>query len=87
MIQIRKVITLTAVLAAVILLMIGNGCKKDASPAPTKTYNLKVKDILGVTGTVTFTGVSSSTTTIDIVLNNAPSGTHPANLYMYSEVE
>lgn len=87
MIQLRKVITLTAVLTAVVLLMIGNGCKKDASPAPNTTYNLKVKDILGVTGTVTFTGVNSSTTTIDIVLTNAPSGTHPAVLCMNSVVE
>lgn len=74
-------------LTAVVLLMIGNGCKKDASPASNTTYNLKVKDILGVTGTVTFTGISNSTTTIDIVLTNAPSGIHPAELCMNSAVE
>lgn len=87
MIQIRKVITLTAVLTAVVLLMIGNGCKKDSSPAQNTTYDLKVKDVLGVTGKVTFTETSNTTTTIDIVLTNAPSGTHPAKLNMYSAVE
>ena len=46
-----------------------------------------VKDVLGVSGTVTFTESGSNSTTIDISLVNAPSGTHPANLYMNSVVE
>lgn len=73
-------------LTAVILLIVGGGCKKDA-PAQNTIYILKVKDILGVTGTVTFTETSSTTTTIDIVLANAPSGVHPAELCMNSAVE
>lgn len=67
------------------------GCKKDdpAPPAPARktTYNLMVKDVLGVTGNAVFTETSSTVTTIDIVLNGAPSGTHPAELCMNSAVE
>jgi hypothetical protein len=83
----RKVITVLTMLTTVILLMVGVGCKKDESPARKTTYSLKVKDILGVTGTVTFTETSSTLTTIDIVLTGAPSGTHPAELCMNSVVE
>jgi len=86
MIKIRKAITLITMLTAVILLT-ASGCKKDNAAAQNTTYDLIVKDVLGVTGKVTFTETSSTTTTIDIVLTNAPSGTHPANLYMNSAVE
>jgi hypothetical protein len=82
----RKVMILLTMLTSVILL-VAIGCKKDDSSAQKTTYNLKVKDVLGVTGTVTFTETSSTTTTIDIVLANAPAGTHPANLYINSAVE
>lgn len=82
----RKAIILLTMLTSVILLIPG-GCKKDNTPARNTTYRLMVKDILGVTGTVTFTETSSTTTTIDIVLANAPSGTHPANLCTNSAVE
>lgn len=67
--------------------MIAVGCKKDDGPAPKTTYSLKVKDILGVTGTVTFTQTTSTTTTIDISVTNAPSGIHPASLCINSAVE
>jgi len=70
-----------------LLLLTIISCKKEDSPARSTSYDLKVKDLLGVSGKVTFTETSSTTTTIDIVLTNAPTGTHPANLYMYSEVE
>lgn len=72
-------------LTVAILLVVG--CKKDDAPAQKTSYNLVVKDILGVTGKVTFTETSSTTTTIDIALANAPAGSHPANLYMNSVVE
>lgn len=72
-------------LTAVILL--AGGCNKDDNNNPSTSYDLKVKDVLGVTGKVTFTETSSSSTTIDIVLTNAPSGSHPANLYLSSVVE
>ena len=81
-----KVMIFLTMLTSVILLVAG-GCKKDDSSAQKTTYNLKVKDVLGVSGTVTFTETNSTSTTIDIVLANAPSGTHPANLYMNSAVE
>ena len=87
MIKIRKVIIGITMLTAVILLMIGSGCKKDNASARNKTYSLMVKDVLGVSGNVTFTETSSTATTIDILLANAPSGTHPANLYANSAVE
>jgi hypothetical protein len=82
----RKVIVLFTMITAIILL-IAVGCKKDDSPAPKTTYSLKVTDKLGVTGTVTFTQTTSSTTTIEIAVNNAPSGTHPASLCINSAIE
>jgi len=74
---------------AIILLTAISGCKKDADPIPLKTitYNLLVKDVLGLSGTATFTENSSTVTTIDIMLNNATLGTHPAELRMNSAVE
>lgn len=69
------------------VMMLAGGCEKDDAPSQNKSYPLNVKDVLGVTGTVTFTETTSSSTTIDIVLTNTPAGTHPANLYMYSVVE
>ncbi|HEX7583091.1 MAG TPA: hypothetical protein VF373_00270, partial [Prolixibacteraceae bacterium] len=83
----RKAITLIMMFAAVILLLASGGCKKSDTPARKTTYNLKVKDVLGVSGTVTFTETSSSVTTIDIALTGAPSGTHPAILCANSAVE
>lgn len=79
-------------LTAVIVLAAASGCKKDSTtPAPTParktTYSLKVKDVLGVTGTAIFTETSGTTATIDIELTNAPSGTHPAELCMNSAIE
>jgi hypothetical protein len=71
-------------------LLIVNGCKKDettASPARKTTYSLKVKDVLGVNGTATFTETSSTVATIDIMLTGAPSGTHPAVICMNSAIE
>ncbi len=78
-------------LTAIGLLMASGGCTKN-DPAPTPaanktTYTLMVKDVLGVTGTATFTETSSTVTTIDIVLTSAPSGVHPAELCMNSAVE
>jgi len=75
-----------SIMTAVILLIAG-GCKKDNAPAQKTSYDLMVKDVLGVSGTVTFTESSSTSAIIDIVLVNAPAGTHPANLYMNSAVE
>ncbi len=71
-----------------VMLFTASGCKKDESTVKSSTsYNLKTKDVLGVTGKVTFIENSATSTTIEIVLTNAPSGTHPAGLQMYSEVE
>jgi len=86
MFKTRKLISLLTIVTAAFLL-IAVGCDKDDSSDAKTSYNLVVKDVLGVTGTVTFTETSSTTTTIDIVLANAPTGTHPANLYMKSAVE
>lgn len=69
------------------VIFMAGGCGKDDAPNQNKSYDLGVKDVLGVSGKVTFTETSATSTTIDIMLNNAPSGTHPANLHMYSAVE
>lgn len=86
MFEIKKSFGLFTLLAA--LTMIGHsGCNKDNSSVQKTDYSMKGKDVLGVTGTVTFSETSSTATTINIVLTNAPSGTHPAILYMNSAVE
>jgi hypothetical protein len=82
----KKVIKKLTMLGAIILLLIG-GCKKDEIPNRSTTYQLIVEDVLGVTGTVTFIELKNSTTTIDIMLNNAPTGTYPASLCEKSAVE
>jgi hypothetical protein len=69
------------------ILLIASGCKNEETPAKTTSYNLMVKDVLGVTGSVTFTELNANSATVDIVLVNAPAGTHPANLYMNSTIE
>ncbi|MCF8268257.1 MAG: hypothetical protein K9I69_09225 [Ignavibacteriales bacterium] len=78
---------------SVIVLVVVGGCQKDevADPVPvatrTTTYNLVVKDILGISGKVKFTETSSTVATIDIVLTGAAAGVHPAELCMNSSVE
>lgn len=64
-----------------------SSCKKsEVEPAKT-SYNLGVKDVLGVSGTVTFIATSNTTATIEITLVGAPAGTHPAELRKNSAVE
>jgi hypothetical protein len=90
MTETKKIINGLLMIAAVILMISGSGCSKNDStppPARTTTYTLMVKDVLGVTGTATFTETSSTITTIDLKLTNAPSGTHPAALCNNSVVE
>ena len=70
-----------------VVIFMAGGCDKDDAPPQNITYNLAVKDVLGVSGKVTFFETSTTSTTIDIVLTNAPSGMHPASLRMYSTVE
>lgn len=69
------------------VIFVAGGCDKDDANGPSTSYDLAVKDVLGVSGKVTFTETSNTSTTVDIVLTNAPSGMHPANLHMYSTVE
>lgn len=61
--------------------------EKMTTPPASTTYNLVVKDVLGASGTVTFTETSSSVTTIEITLAGAASGTHPAHIHFNSAVE
>jgi len=86
MFETRKPFSLLTMMALGILL-IASGCKEEDTPARSTRYDLTVKDVLGVSGTVTFTEINSLSATIDIVLVNAPVGTHPANLYMNSAIE
>jgi hypothetical protein len=86
----KKINTGLTMIIAFLLLIGFCGCTKNdpvIPPARTITYNLMVKDVLGVTGTATFTETSSTITTIDLKLNNAPSGTHPAVLCNNSAIE
>lgn len=71
----------------VILLLPNSGCQKDETPPLETSFNLKVQDVLGVTGVVTFVETSATMSTIIVKLYGAPSGTHPAALYMNSVAE
>lgn len=82
-----KFYTALSLFAVVIILFSAGGCNKDEEPARETSYNLKVQDVLGVTGTATFVETSASVSTITIKLSGAPSGTHPAALYMNSVAE
>lgn len=74
-------------LAFIAIIIVVNGCKSNDPVLAKTSYVLGVKDVLGVTGTATFTETSNTTVTIDIVLTGAPAGTHPAELCMNSAVE
>nr|NQU90119.1 hypothetical protein [Bacteroidota bacterium] len=87
MLKTRNVYTILTIVFVVFLLIPGSGCKKDDTPARETSYNLKAKDVLGVSGTATFIETSNTLTTINIKLYGAPSGTHPADLCMNSAAE
>lgn len=73
---------------AILVTMVMSGCKKKETVAPkTTTYNLKVKDQVGISGTVTFTETSSTVTTIDIALTGGNSENHPAHIHINSAIE
>ena len=78
MIKIRKFNTVLTIVIAVIGLMTLGGCDKDDKGSET-SYDLKVQDVLGVTGKATFIETGDAVI-IDLVLYGAPSGIHPAEL-------
>ena len=83
---IKHHILLTLSLLLVITLTLSE-CKKDASPTSKTTYQLLVKDQLGVSGTVTFTQTSSTITTVLITITGSDSAYHPAYIRSNSAVE
>lgn len=87
MIKKRNFISVFTMLFVGVVLFFSGGCKPDPIPLNTTTYSLKVKDVLGILGTATFTETSSTVTTIDIMITGAPAGTHPAQLCRNSAVE
>jgi len=87
MIKKRKFISVFTILFLGMGLMFSGGCTPDPVQPGTTSYNLKVKDVLGVTGVVTFVETSPTVTTINITLTGAPAGTHPAGLYSNSVLE
>ncbi|MDD4972206.1 MAG: hypothetical protein PHT07_22490 [Paludibacter sp.] len=68
-------------------IMFMGGCKGDPVSPRSTTYNLKVTDVLGVSGSVTFVETSATVATINISLVGTPAGTHPAVLCKNSVVE
>ena len=78
-------IFLTMVVAVIALITIG-GCDKNDDTGSETSYDLKVQDVLGVTGKATFIETGNSVT-IDLVLYGAPSGVHPAELCMNTVAE
>ena len=87
MIKKRKVLYACTMLIMGFGMIFSTGCTKDPVESNTTTYDLKVKDVLGVSGTVTFIQKYLTETTINITLVGAPVGTHPAALYSNSVVE
>jgi uncharacterized lipoprotein YbaY len=88
---------------AILFVLAISGCKKndnkvEPTPIPvpvviqnpkSTTYPLSIKDMLGVTGTVTFTerSVGSSESVVKIQLTGAPSGVHPAHIHANTAIE
>lgn len=88
MFKIKNVYPLLVMILVTVLLLPAGGCKKDdPTPARETKFDLKVQDVLGVTGVVTFVETSATSSTIIIKLTGAPSGSHPATLCMNSAVE
>ncbi len=83
----NKTVTAIAIFA-VMLTMVISGCKKEKSVEVRKTtYDLKLKDQLGITGTVTFTETSSTVTTVDIAMVGGSAESHPAHIHLNSIIE
>jgi hypothetical protein len=87
MIKSKNLNALLLLMFAVVILVPGGGCKKDEEPGRETSYSLKVQDVLGVTGTATFIETGNKATTIKVQLFGAPSGVHPAALYMNTIAE
>jgi hypothetical protein len=83
----RTSISVFSLIIVGLLAVFSSSCKPDPIEPRATTYSLKVKDVLGVMGTATFTETTSAVTTIDISLSGAPAGMHPAQLCMNSVVE
>ena len=83
----RKVIPAFTMLLIGFGIMFMTGCKGDPVAPRSTTYNLKVTDVLGVSGAVTFVETSATVATIDITLVGSPAGTHPAMLCNNSAIE
>ena len=85
MIKTGKLNIVITIVVAVFALMSVAGCDKDETVSE-KSYDLKVQDVLGVTGKANFIE-SGNSVNIDLVLYGAPSGTHPAELLMNTVAE
>jgi len=83
----RNAFSVFSMFAVAMVMLFSAGCKEEVIDPRDTTYTLKVKDVLGVAGTVTFTETSSSTATIDITMTGVPAGNHPAQLCMNSAIE
>lgn len=83
----NKLFTAIAILAVMFTITL-TGCKKEDTVVLNQTsYTLKVKDQIGIAGTVTFTETSSTVTTVDIVLTGASAVSHPAHIHLNSALE
>ncbi len=96
--RVKNTVLLFAAFIAILSLSI-TGCKKDKEeepqpdPVPAEiqktTYAMKVKDVVGVSGTITIAEKSpgSSESVVSIHLDGAPLGMHPAHIHMNSALE
>lgn len=63
------------------------GCSEDEVVVSSTSYDLKVVNQLGISGTVTFTETTSEVTTIVIEMTGGDAVSHPAHIHVNSAVE
>ena len=83
-----KVTGLLIMVSAIVMLMFTSGCEPDDTTPESKiSYMMKSKDVLGVSGIITFTRTGTDKTTIVVTLTGAPSGTHPVEFRTRTVIE
>lgn len=84
----KNILTVFAICTAMFAITI-SGCNKDEETLPVQnsiSYDLVLKDVLGISGTITFTEDVNSVT-VEIMLDGVDAGIHPAHIHLNSALE